>query len=70
MDKFKLGDQVFVSEHELLPGGFTGRIGKLYENTFLVEIDHSSVAEDQQKQLEELHGNIIVKNDVFITKAE
>ena len=58
---FDVGDAVVVKKTELLPGGFEGTVGKVYENSILVEIDPASVKDSRAEELHDLHGRVIVK---------
>lgn len=61
--KFDVGDRAIVKETALLPSGFEGTVGKVYENSVLIEIDANSVADSRSEELHDLHGRVIVRMD-------
>ncbi|KRN93250.1 hypothetical protein [Pediococcus stilesii] len=58
---FDVGDEVVVKKTDLLPTGFEGTVGKVYENSILVEIDSASVADSRSEELHDLHGRVVVR---------
>ncbi|TLQ03521.1 preprotein translocase, YajC subunit, yajC [Pediococcus stilesii] len=58
---FDVGDEVVVKKTDLLPTGFEGTVGKVYENSILVEIDPASVADSRSEELHDLHGRVVVR---------
>lgn len=58
---FDVGDEVVVKKTDLLPTGFKGTVGKVYENSILVEIDPASVADSRSEELHDLHGRVVVR---------
>jgi hypothetical protein len=58
---FDVGDAVSVKQTDLLPTGFDGTVGKVYENSILIEIDPSSVANSRSEELHDLHGRVVVR---------
>ncbi|KRN57711.1 hypothetical protein IV83_GL001998 [Pediococcus inopinatus] len=58
---FDIGDRVHVKKTALLPTGFDGQVGKVYENSILIDIDADSVAEARSEELHDLHGRVIVR---------
>ncbi|KAF0369932.1 hypothetical protein [Pediococcus acidilactici] len=66
---FDVGDEVTVKKTDLLPTGFAGTVGKVYENSILIEIDPSSVANSRSEELHDLHGRVVVRMSEATKKA-
>lgn len=58
---FDIGDKVHVKKTALLPTGFDGQVGKVYENSILIDIDPDTVAKSRSEELHDLHGRVIVR---------
>jgi hypothetical protein len=58
---FDVGDAVTVAKTDLLPTGFEGTVGKVYENSILIEIDPNSVSNPRSEELHDLHGRVVVR---------
>lgn len=58
---FDVGDEVTVAKTDLLPTGFEGTVGKVYENSILIEIDPNSVSNPRSEELHDLHGRVVVR---------
>lgn len=58
---FEVGDSVTVKKTDLLPQGFEGTVGKVYENSILIEINPESVSDSRSEELHDLHGRIVIR---------
>ncbi|AMV68601.1 Hypothetical protein ADU73_0191 [Pediococcus damnosus] len=58
---FDVGDKVHVKKTALLPTDFDGQVGKVYENSILIDIDADSVDDSRSEELHDLHGRVIVR---------